>query len=67
METYYTIIITKVDPEGEAYGLVAPFIVFDYNGEDPFITSDKKVALNLMKRLEKDHPEAEYSLGIVTF
>lgn len=67
METYYTIIVTKVYPEEEADGLVAPFIVFDDSGEDPFITSDKEVALNYMERLEEDHPEAEYSLGIVTF
>ena len=67
METYYTIIVTKVDPVGEEAGFVAPLIVFDYSGEDPFITSDKEVALNYMERLEEDHPEAEYSLGIVTF
>ena len=67
METYYTIIVTKVDPEGEADGLVAPLIVFDDSGEDPLITSDKEVALNLMERLEEDHPVAEYSLDIVTF
>ena len=67
METYYTSIVTKVDPEGEVDGLVAPLIVFDDSGKDPFITSDKEVALNYMERLEEDNPEAEYSLGIVTF
>ena len=67
METYYTIIVTKVSPEEEADGLVAPLIVFDDSGEDPLLTSDKEVALNYMERLEEDNPEAEYSLGIVTF
>ena len=67
METYYTIIVTKVYPEEEADGLVAPLVVFDNSGEDPFITSNKEVALNYMERLEEAHPEAEYSLGIVTF
>ena len=67
METYYTVIVTKVDPEGEAVGLVAPLVVFDDSGEDPLFTSDKEVALNYMERLERAHPEAEYSLAIVTF